>query len=211
VSLRLRTAARPERTLPTGPVLAVVALGAALLTAAFLRAGERWTDMTVALGSISVLALAFRGVRRQLVPTRLGVALGLASGVAFYLLARLVVGAFPALRPEVAELMTWRGEHGLAFLLATLTLALVPGEELLWRGLLQRLAAERLGPAAGILLGALGYALCHLATGNALLPAAALGLGLAWGWLAHVTRGLAAPIASHLMFDALVLFVAPLA
>lgn len=74
-----------------------------------------------------------------------------------------------------------------------------------------RLLLTSLRPIPTVLIGTTLYALAHVASGNWLLPVAAFGAGLVWASLFAVTRNLTAPVVSHLLFDVLVLLVAPLA
>jgi uncharacterized protein len=85
--------------------------------------------------------------------------------------------------------------------------AIVLGEELVWRGLVHDAWPRRFTPVAKILLGALAYALVDLATGSPVLMATAFVCGTVWATLRSTTGGLLAPVASHLVWDLLVLFV----
>jgi len=62
----------------------------------------------------------------------------------------------------------------------------------------------------GIVAGAVFYAGAHFMTGDPLLIGAAVACGLFWGLLYAATDDLVAPIASHVVWDVLVMFVAPL-
>ena len=79
-------------------------------------------------------------------------------------------------------------------------------------GVLLAGTAVFVGVSLGVLLaGTAVYALAHVASGTWLLPLAALGAGLVWAFLFAWTRNLTAPIVSHVLFDVLVLLIAPLA
>jgi hypothetical protein len=90
-----------------------------------------------------------------------------------------------------------------------LTLIIGPGEELLWRGFLQRHWAARLGKEAGFLAVALLYAAVHLSTRNPLLVLAALGGGLWWGYQYLKFNSLLVNVVSHLLWDLLVFIIFP--
>jgi membrane protease YdiL (CAAX protease family) len=87
-------------------------------------------------------------------------------------------------------------------------------EEIVWRGLVMQLLAERYGTKSAWILQAVAYAVSYVPTIFALAPAAgqvnpvlvllALPAGLAWGYLAHRTGRLPAAIVSHGLFDWLV-------
>jgi membrane protease YdiL (CAAX protease family) len=90
-------------------------------------------------------------------------------------------------------------------------IAAAASEEIVWRGLVADLLEERFGDAYAWILQAVAYALAMVPTMvalapapgrlNPLLPIAALGCGVAWGFLVRTRQGLAASIASHAFFD----------
>jgi hypothetical protein len=86
----------------------------------------------------------------------------------------------------------------------------VVGEELVWRGVVQGALEQRLGVWRGALLATLLYALSHLPAGSPLLVVTALACGLLWGALRAWTGTLVATLASHLLWDAVVLLIRPL-
>ena len=72
-----------------------------------------------------------------------------------------------------------------------------PGEEIFWRGFLQKWAMARLGPLGGWLLAALVYGGVHLSSGNFMLTMAALTAGLFWGFIYMKEKSLVPVIISH--------------
>jgi membrane protease YdiL (CAAX protease family) len=76
-----------------------------------------------------------------------------------------------------------------------------PGEELFWRGFLQRRLEDSLGRQAGWLLATAVYASIHLASGNPILVLAAGVCGLFWGWLYLRYRSLLLNAVSHTLWD----------
>jgi uncharacterized protein len=93
----------------------------------------------------------------------------------------------------------------------TLLLLFLPiAEELVWRGLVLDLVSERLGTRQGWMVTTLLYVLVLAPTVyllrdpraglNPLLPTAALGAGLVWGFLAGRTGRLMPAIVSHMAF-----------
>ncbi|HYE98699.1 MAG TPA: CPBP family glutamic-type intramembrane protease [Planctomycetota bacterium] len=187
-----------------------------LLLAAFpllswgLYGGDRWTKLLAVGLVLSAGALAAGPVRARLRFTPGRLLIGAAIGGLHFLATKGVLARVPAGWEDWArELYTWREGHRPAVLLATLPV-IVLSEELFWRGLVTRGVAERAGRGAGILAGALLFALAHLAAGNPLLIAAAFACGLFWGALAEASDSLSVPFAAHLAWDALALFVAPL-
>ncbi|WP_216647560.1 CPBP family intramembrane glutamic endopeptidase [Bacillus sp. THAF10] len=90
-----------------------------------------------------------------------------------------------------------------------LVFVIIPGEELFWRGFIQKQLKE-LGPLRSVLIAAALYSLAHAWTGNPMLMAAAFTGGSAWGFLFLRTGSLSVVIISHLVFDLLLLVLVPL-
>jgi len=92
-----------------------------------------------------------------------------------------------------------------------MTFLIGPGEELFWRGFLQRRWQRRFGDIPGYLMAALLYALVHLGTGNVMLVLAAATCGLFWGWLYLRFRSVIILVVSHVLWDLAIFLFAPLA
>ncbi|NPV83579.1 MAG: CPBP family intramembrane metalloprotease [Candidatus Aminicenantes bacterium] len=90
-----------------------------------------------------------------------------------------------------------------------LALIIGPGEELLWRGWLQRHWSARLGKLAGFLGVSLLYALVHLPSRNPVLVLAALVCGLWWGFQYYKFNSLLSNVISHVLWDLLVFLLLP--
>lgn len=84
-----------------------------------------------------------------------------------------------------------------------------PGEELYWRGLVQRTFAEKKGSNAGLAIASLAYALVHLPTLNPPLILTALIGGLVWGSLYKFTKSLVPGIVSHVLWDLMIFVLLP--
>ena len=85
-----------------------------------------------------------------------------------------------------------------------------PGEELFWRGFLQRRFEDLLGGRSGWLLATGVYTAVHLASGNPILVLAAGICGLFWGWLYWKRRSLLLNAVSHTIWDIAVFLLFPL-
>lgn len=92
-----------------------------------------------------------------------------------------------------------------------MALVIGPGEELFWRGYLQRYLSERKGKMSGFLLAASLYTMVHIATGNAVLVLAALVCGLFWGWLYMKYNSMIINMVSHTLWDIAVFILLPFA
>jgi len=84
-----------------------------------------------------------------------------------------------------------------------------PGEELFWRGYLQRRLGMRFGKMPGFLVATFLYTAVHIATGNMVLVLAALVCGLFWGWLYMKYRSMIINVISHTVWDVGVFILLP--
>jgi membrane protease YdiL (CAAX protease family) len=198
---------------PARTALALWALGAVSMSAAFLAVRDHWTGVLLAMVVCAAVALGVPVVRQRLRarPRARDFLVGAAAGVALLLGTCAGIAVLERLWPGWGAygraLVGWKGGHARAYLLATLPV-IVAGEELVWRGVVQRWAAERFGRGpAGLLAGAALYALAHAGALNPLLVAAALGCGLVWAWLHLWTDRFVAPFLCHLVWDYAILFV----
>lgn len=182
-------------------------------------AAAAWLGFWAALGSTAVVlgALALwaqPALARRLLPLRggqlaAGGLAGLAMASAAWLIYPAAVQALPWLASDAAGLYVSFS----ALTLAQAALALPPiivGEEVVWRGLVHGALPARLPALATIAIGAGLYALASVPTGSPVLVLAAFACGLVWAGLRVATGGLLAPLAAHLSWNLLVLFVWPL-
>jgi hypothetical protein len=96
------------------------------------------------------------------------------------------------------------------FRIAVLMILLIgPGEELFWRGFLQRRLQMEQGRWRGFIIATSIYTLVHLASGNAMLILAAGLCGLFWGFL-YVQKGsILLNIVSHTVWDVAIFLLFP--
>ena len=85
-----------------------------------------------------------------------------------------------------------------------------PGEEIFWRGFLQKRLMEHFGPAEGFVLGILLYSGVHIFSTNFILIMAALVAGAFWGGLYLWKRDLGLVIVSHSLWSAFIFAVFPI-
>ncbi len=90
-------------------------------------------------------------------------------------------------------------------------LVIGPGEEVFWRGFLQRGLEGRIGGWRAYGVATLLYALVHVFTGNIMLVVAASVAGIVWGWLFLRFGRLWPGIISHVAWDLTVFLWLPLA
>ena len=85
-----------------------------------------------------------------------------------------------------------------------------PGEELFWRGFLQRRFQMERGPFQGFLVATLLYTGVHIASGNVMLVLAAGVCGLFWGFLYLRTGSLLLNVVSHTVWDMMIFLFFPM-
>ncbi|RBP95013.1 hypothetical protein DFO70_10343 [Cytobacillus firmus] len=90
-----------------------------------------------------------------------------------------------------------------------LILIIVPGEEVFWRGFVQKRLMKHTTVKLSIILSSLLYSSVHLYSGYWMLAFAALIAGLFWGWLYAWKRSIPLVIVSHLIFDLLLFVLLP--
>ena len=96
------------------------------------------------------------------------------------------------------------------FRIALLMLLVIgPGEELFWRGYLQRKLSLKTGKWVGLLLALILYTSVHIFTGNIILVLAAFICGLFWGWMYLKYNSMVINIVSHTVWDIVVFLLLP--
>ena len=169
--------------------------------------------MTVGVGGLGAYALATEpSLRRErLRPSDL--IKGLGSAAALYGIFRLGDGLarriMPAGEQEIDAIYELRGGASRARIAGALALVIGPGEELFWRGLLQRRLTRRYGRLAGWLLASSIYGGVHLVSTNLTLTGAATTAGLFWGGLYAREQRMAPLIVSHIAWDIWIFLIAP--
>ncbi|WP_442599292.1 CPBP family intramembrane glutamic endopeptidase [Neobacillus sp. D3-1R] len=91
----------------------------------------------------------------------------------------------------------------------SLLLIAVPGEEIFWRGFIQKRLLQT-GFWSSILISSFMNASINIYTGEWILVFAALLSGIFWGFLYAWKRSLPLVIVSHLIFDLFIFFIFPL-
>lgn len=196
----------------------LVALGLAITAAwaGLFRVGVLFDAAIEALSFAAVLAVivvvrAAPEVRDLLRPRARDVVIGVVFG-AVTVLATVVL--YPHVRalelvPGLAgEVKRFYGIVPFTLVIMPLIVLVAAAEELIWRGLFLAAVPKGAG-AAAIAMGAVAYALGQLG-GSPMLAGVALFFGVLWGVEAKLTRGLVAPIVSHVMWTMSVFGIWPL-
>lgn len=109
----------------------------------------------------------------------------------------------------IENVYAFKGNASATRISILMLLIIGPGEEIFWRGLLQRNLAKKLGPKKGFILATFLYTLVHVFTGNIMLILAALICGLFWGWLYMKYESMLMNVVSHTLWDLAVFILLP--
>ena len=164
-----------------------------------------WLSMSIAATILTVLSVYFSGfvLHRQDITIK-NVLIGIVTaGMLYGIFAAgnyLSQQMFHFARPEVSSIYDIRHEGQAWAIMFVLLFVTSPGEELFWRGFLQRWAMHKFGDFQGWVVGAVIYGAVHILSGNFMLTMAALVAGLFWGFLYWRTGSIFACIVSHALW-----------
>jgi uncharacterized protein len=139
--------------------------------------------------------------------------LGAGSAAALYAIffvgnriSRLVL---PFAAAGISDVYGFKAGASPARIVLLLALWIGPGEEIFWRGVLQRRWQGRFGRVPGLWAAAALYTLVHLGSGNPMLVLAAAACGLFWGALYDRTGSVLLVAISHTLWDIAVFVLFP--
>lgn len=139
--------------------------------------------------------------------------IGTVSGLILYLVFWMGIQAFDLFNlpfgNSVNKLYRWFAPE-LFWQYLALILVAAPGEELFWRGFVQKRLLNYFGPLMSIFIAALLYASVHIYSGTLILMLAAFLSGLMWGALYLWKRSMPLVIVSHIVFDIMIFIILPL-
>ena len=84
-----------------------------------------------------------------------------------------------------------------------------PGEEIFWRGFVQKRMAKKWNPWVGFLIAGLAYTAVHIPSMNLMLIGAAGVCGVFWGLLYKITGSVLPGIISHAVWDVSIFVLFP--
>jgi membrane protease YdiL (CAAX protease family) len=127
---------------------------------------------------------------------------------------KMMSGLFPGLLPDragnIASVYENLGGISPAVVGSLLFFPIGFGEEIFWRGFVQRRLSERWNAGPAFVVTALLYTGIHLATGNPVLILAALTCGLFWGGFYWATGSLVSVLVSHMLWDPFIFVIWPI-
>ena len=181
-----------------------------------LSAGNFWFKIAISAALLGSISLGVMGrAREQLLTIKsrhlgLGIASALFLYAVFWLGKLILTNLYSAAPTEIATLYLRREALPPWSIVPLLLLVTGPAEELYWRGLLQRVLVQRIGPVSGLFLATACYALVHIWTLNTALVLAAFTAGLIWGWIYLMERSLVPVIISHALWSVTIFVLLPL-
>ncbi|MEH7354992.1 type II CAAX endopeptidase family protein [Neobacillus drentensis] len=138
--------------------------------------------------------------------------LGVLTGLLLYFVFWLGFQAIQVLHlpfeKSIKKLYRWYSPHVFWQYIA-LVLVAAPGEELFWRGFIQKTLLKYLSPIWGILSAALLYASVNIYSGSILLVFSAFFSGFVWGFLYFWKKSMPLVIVSHIIFDIMIFIILP--
>ena len=155
----------------------------------------------------SYLDLIFKDIHKGLLKK---IGLGILS--AGFLYAVFFVGnevsriIFPFAGVEISQVYSFKQNASALRIVLFMIVLIGPGEELFWRGYLQRHWEKRFGKYWGFIFASVLYALVHAASGNIMLVLSAGVCGLFWGFLYLRYKSIILICVSHTLWD-LMIFV----
>jgi membrane protease YdiL (CAAX protease family) len=111
---------------------------------------------------------------------------------------------------DISGVYAFKGQATALRIVLLMLVVIGPGEELFWRGFLQRRLQDALGPWFGWLSATAVYAAIHAVTGNPILVLAAGVCGAFWGWLYVRYRSMFLNAVSHTVWDIVIFILFPL-
>lgn len=165
-----------------------------------------WAMMTVASLTLTTLAIVFGGwpqLRFDWRDLLFGVGIAVVLWGVFWLGDKCSQWLFDFARPEVDMIYGIKSDTSPTLIGLLLLLIIGPGEEIFWRGYVQRNLSERFSPNVGFILATAAYTLIHVPSLNFMLIMAALVCGIAWGGLYRLfPKHFTAIVVSHALWDA---------
>ena len=165
-----------------------------------------WAVMTVASLTLTTLAIVFGGwpdLRLDWREVLLGAGIAVVLWGVFWIGDKCSQWMFDFARPQVDMIYGIKSGTAPSLIALLLLLIIGPGEEIFWRGYVQRRCSERWSPNIGFLVATAAYTLIHIPSLNFMLIMAAMVCGIAWGGLYRLfPKHFTAIVISHALWDA---------
>ncbi len=190
--------------------LLAILLAHLLLLLSFTKILPFWPMFTVALFILSALAIYKKRFNHIINAKSIG--LGILTGIVLYLIfaigKQILLAIGLPVEEDLKELYSFVSPTQIWHYIV-LTLIIIPGEELFWRGHIQPSFSEK-SPSKGIIFATLLYASAHIYSGSIMLILAAIVGGLYWGLIYAWKKNIVINIVSHFTFNLLLIVIWPL-
>lgn len=173
-----------------------------------------WLEMGISIGALTVMAVIMLKGKLGIIRVSLRDAtMGIVSAAVLYgifYIGNILSGfIFPFKDNQIS--MVYSNGSGISPVLIGVLLLFVigPGEEIFWRGFIQKTFSKRYNERTGLILGVMFYTLVHILTGNFMLVIAAFVCGVYWGVIYKNEKSLVMVMISHGLWDLTVFVLLP--
>jgi membrane protease YdiL (CAAX protease family) len=111
--------------------------------------------------------------------------------------------------PGIEGVYNFKGDANGIRIAILMLMVIGPGEELFWRGYLQRKFSSKYGKWPGLIIALVLYTGVHVFTGNIMLILAAFICGLFWAWMYLKYNSMLINVISHTVWDIVVFLILP--
>ena len=159
-----------------------------------------WDEMKLLFlnNNVNILSAIFLGIVLSMI------LYGMFAG--FKLLAEYI---FPFAHDQISSVYTLKDNVHSSYIILLMLFIIGPGEEIFWRGYVQRNLEKRFG-FMGIAVSLFAYTGAHFASGNLMLIAAAAVCGAFWSLMFFHFRSIWLNIISHVLWDIAIFIIWPL-
>jgi membrane protease YdiL (CAAX protease family) len=174
-----------------------------------------WIEMSASILALVMIALfsdknliSFSNIKLR------HILIGIISAIILYFVfyaGNIISGyLFPFKDAQISLVYSNRAQGSSLFIGILLLFIIGPGEEIYWRGFIQKNLTKKFGENKGYILATLLYSGVHIITFNFMLVIAALVCGIYWGWIYKKEKSLVPIIISHAIWDFTVFVLFPL-
>ncbi|QOR67757.1 CPBP family intramembrane metalloprotease [Cytobacillus suaedae] len=191
-------------------IFIAILLAHLLLLLSFTNILPFWPMFTVSLFILSALSIYKKRFTYSINGASVG--LGILSGILLYLIfaigKQILLAIGLPVEEDLSELYAFVSPTQIWHYIV-LTLIIIPGEELFWRGYMQPYFSEK-SASRGIFFATLLYAFAHIYSGSTMLILAAIVGGLYWGIVYAWKKNIIINIISHFTFNLFLIVIWPL-
>ena len=174
-----------------------------------------WLMMSITTFTLMILSLILEyPVFKKEEWNKKNIFIGLVSAAVLYMIfwtgnemTRLIL---PEKLTQVQEIYSNRLELDRYIVALMLFFPIGIGEEIFWRGYLQKFYSKKYGEKAALVLVITGYIAVHLSSGNLMLILSAGVCGIFWGLMFYYTKSVVPGVISHMVWDPVIFVILPI-